>query len=159
LVHAMRNSIDHGIESAAERKTKQKPERGRISVRVAKLDGRVAIFVGDDGRGLLLGRLRAQLTRPDASDDEIAEQIFASGVSTAQEVSTISGRGVGLDAVRSFLRGHGGEARVAFTNESDDDQRAFELVLEVPEEESFLEGARGPSVFPAAARQPAAVGS
>ena len=132
LVHAFRNALDHGLESAAERGEARKPPTGRITVLPARHDAGLTIRLADDGRGLSLAGLRARTGATQDADEEIAERAFQSGVSTAAAVTTISGRGVGLDAVRSFMRAHGGEARIGFTGPATGGHRPFELVLELP---------------------------
>lgn len=130
LVHVFRNAFDHGIEPPDQRVAAHKPPAGTIEVRFEHHDGAV-IRVRDDGRGLSLARLRAKLGA-DSSDEALAEAIFRSGVSTAEKLSEISGRGVGLDAVRAFLTARGGSARVEFTAEEKDGHRPIELVLRLP---------------------------
>ena len=136
LVHALRNAVDHGLEAPDQRRRAGKPEHGRITVAVSAGDGRAAapatIRVRDDGRGLRLERLRAQAGGGPATDEEIAERVFRPGVSTAERVSALSGRGVGMDAIRSFVRAQGGDARVELTGPARDGCRPFDLVLELP---------------------------
>ncbi|HWQ15388.1 MAG TPA: chemotaxis protein CheW [Roseiflexaceae bacterium] len=110
LVHLLRNAVDHGIEPPAERLTAGKPAVGRIRVEAAAVEGQIRITVADDGRGIDPERVRrtavrrglitaeeaAQLTERDAID-----LIFRPQLSTAAAVSAISGRGVGMDAVRA----------------------------------------------------------
>lgn len=140
LVHALRNSIDHGLESASERTQQGKQPQGTISVRASVEAGRVMLLVQDDGRGLPLGALSAQSERTGASDEELAESAFEAGRSTAGVVSTISGRGIGLDAIRSFLRARGGDARIVFTGKRRGEHRPFQLVFELPRSAALLEG-------------------
>jgi GAF domain-containing protein/HPt (histidine-containing phosphotransfer) domain-containing protein len=132
LAHAFRNALDHGIEGATERREQRKPPQGHISVRSGRSDGHVIIGFADDGRGLPLTALRAKTDAIHASDEELAERAFQSGVTTAAALTSISGRGVGLDAIRSFLRSHGGDARIAFTGPARGGYRPFELILELP---------------------------
>ncbi len=117
LVHILRNAIDHGIESAEERKAKGKPQQGQIILRASRVGGEIWIEIQDDGRGLdrekILKRavergLIAQNTK-ELSDDEIYNLIFMPGFSTADRVTNISGRGVGMDVVKKNvekIRGH-----------------------------------------------------
>lgn len=132
LTHAFRNSLDHGIEGAPERREQRKPPQGHISVRPGVGEGRLVIALADDGRGLPLTALRAKTDAINASDEDLAERVFESGVSTAAALTSISGRGVGLDAIRSFLRKHDGDARIAFTGPARAGYRPFELILELP---------------------------
>ncbi|HTV19949.1 MAG TPA: ATP-binding protein, partial [Polyangiaceae bacterium] len=134
LVHVLRNALDHGIEPADERLATGKPARGRITLRAEKSERSVRLRIGDDGRGLALERLRQKADGQPCTDEELAELIFAFGFSTARQVSTFSGRGVGMDAVRSELRRRGGDARAEFTGPARDGYRPFVLVLSLPAE-------------------------
>ncbi|QEN07450.1 chemotaxis protein CheA [Oceanispirochaeta crateris] len=107
LVHLIRNSIDHGIESAAERKKKGKDPTGTITLDAQYTGANVKLMIRDDGQGLnkeaiLKKAIEKKLISPDAqlSDDEIFNLIFMPGFSTAQSVTSVSGRGVGMDVVR-----------------------------------------------------------
>ncbi|MEA3019182.1 MAG: two-component system, chemotaxis family, sensor kinase CheA [Actinomycetota bacterium] len=106
LLHLVRNAVDHGIESAADRVAAGKPEQATVRFHAMQLGSEVIITVTDDGRGIDVERVRAQAARlgSDASamsDEEALYLVFRSGLSTASFVSDISGRGVGLDVVRS----------------------------------------------------------
>lgn len=104
LLHLLRNAVDHGLELPRERVAAGKPATGTVRVRARRHDGDLIVEVADDGRGLDPDRLRAAL--PDAaglSDAAVIERLFEPGVSTAGDVTALSGRGVGLDAVRSAL--------------------------------------------------------
>jgi two-component system chemotaxis sensor kinase CheA len=105
LLHLIRNAVDHGIESPEVRQTLNKPERGRISVLVALSIGRVKITVSDDGRGLdkeaIRQRIRQRNLEEPESDDDLYDFIFESGFSTSKTITTVSGRGIGLDAVKT----------------------------------------------------------
>ncbi len=115
FLHLIRNSMDHGIESAEERLKKSKPASGRLQFEVQMDEkGQCQIDFSDDGRGLAVERLREKIQTQgnpsgiDLSDlRAVAASIFQPGMSTAAEVTTISGRGVGMDAVQSFLLKHG----------------------------------------------------
>lgn len=133
LVHAFRNAVDHGLEPSAERQARGKPLEGRISVRMERTERGARIRVSDDGRGLRLAALRERADLAGASDEEVAGTIFRSGMTTSAALSSSSGRGVGMDAIRSFVRQQGGDARVAFTGETRQGCRPFELVLELPD--------------------------
>ncbi len=112
LAHMIRNAADHGIESAAERESAGKPARGTIHLHAQHDGDQVLIEISDDGRGLdrqkILRRaiergiLREEDT-PRLSESDALQLIFAPGLSTADEVTEISGRGVGLDVVQSAL--------------------------------------------------------
>ncbi|MBN1420662.1 MAG: chemotaxis protein CheA, partial [Planctomycetes bacterium] len=119
LVHMMRNSADHGIESPAERRAAGKPEAGIVSLRAYHRAGSVVIELGDDGRGLdpqkILAKARAKgLVGPDETppDEEIYKLIFAPGLSTAESVTDISGRGVGMDVVKRNIEALRGRVQV-----------------------------------------------
>ncbi|NBW85949.1 MAG: chemotaxis protein CheA, partial [Planctomycetia bacterium] len=107
LIHMIRNSADHGIEPAAARTAEGKPAHGTITLRAFHQGGFIVIQISDDGRGLAPDRIRAKavergLIRADDNLDEesIFELIFAPGFSTAEQVTDLSGRGVGMDVVR-----------------------------------------------------------
>jgi two-component system chemotaxis sensor kinase CheA len=112
LMHIVRNSVDHGIEPADERLTAGKPARGTIYLNAFHQGTQVVIEVRDDGRGLDLARIRASavekgILKPEEahrlSEAEILNLVFESGLSTASEVTEVSGRGIGLDVVRTVL--------------------------------------------------------
>ena len=107
LIHMIRNSADHGIEPAVERLAKGKPAAGTITLRAFHQGGFIVIQIQDDGRGLNPDRIRSKaiergLIRPDEhlEEHEIFNLIFAPGFSTAEQVTDLSGRGVGMDVVR-----------------------------------------------------------
>jgi chemosensory pili system protein ChpA (sensor histidine kinase/response regulator) len=113
--HLLRNSVAHGIETAAEREQLGKEPGGLITVTVSQAGNEVAVEVADDGAGLDLPRIRARaiergLLAADAqpSHDELAALIFAPGFSTAEVVTELAGRGVGMDVVRSEVNAMGG---------------------------------------------------
>jgi two-component system, chemotaxis family, sensor kinase CheA len=117
LTHLVRNCADHGIERPAERIAAGKPQSGKIRLNACHQGGHIIIEIADDGRGLDTGRIRAKAldlglaTEADIaakSDSEICNFIFAPGFSTATEITSISGRGVGMDVVRSNIEQIGG---------------------------------------------------
>ena len=119
FVHILRNSMDHGIETPVERADKGKPKQGRIAITMKKTSGGVEMKFQDDGRGLNLNKIKAiALLRglvkneQQVTNEEIAELIFCSGLSTAGQVSDVSGRGVGMDAVRTFLLNEDGNIKI-----------------------------------------------
>jgi two-component system chemotaxis sensor kinase CheA len=107
LVHCLRNSLDHGVEPPAERLEKGKPRRASIRLSAVHAGADVVVSIQDDGRGIDRAAVRAkaverQLIAPDAnlSDKDIFNLILLPGFSTAREVTSVSGRGVGMDAVK-----------------------------------------------------------
>ncbi|MGC1617080.1 MAG: chemotaxis protein CheA [Candidatus Acidiferrum sp.] len=112
LMHLVRNAVDHGIEPADERLTAGKPARGTVSLNAYHQGTQVVIEVRDDGRGIDHALVRQQavkqgIVKPDEAarltDQEALNLIFESGFSTASEITEVSGRGVGMDVVRSVL--------------------------------------------------------
>ncbi len=118
LTHVVRNAIDHGIEMPAERRAAGKDEQGTVSMRATHRGGSVLIEVTDDGRGLDRERILAkarELRMPcdDAmTDTEVWGLIFEAGFSTAQKVTDLSGRGVGMDVVRRNITSLGGNVHI-----------------------------------------------
>ncbi|MEY4563444.1 MAG: hypothetical protein RLZZ618_2721 [Pseudomonadota bacterium] len=114
LTHLVRNSCDHGIESPEDRLAKGKPETGTITLSASHQGGSIVIEVRDDGRGLsrdkLLNKARERgIHAPDSmSDSEVWSLIFAPGFSTADVVTDVSGRGVGMDVVKKNITSLGG---------------------------------------------------
>lgn len=112
LVHLIRNSIDHGIESPEQRTAAGKPRRGTVRLSAAHEGAHVVITIQDDGRGLDRSVIQAKavergLLAPDAqlSEHEIFNLIFLPGFSTASAISSVSGRGVGMDVVKRTIEG------------------------------------------------------
>jgi two-component system chemotaxis sensor kinase CheA len=112
LMHLVRNSVDHGIEPADERLTAGKPARGTVSLNAYHQGTQVVIEVRDDGRGIDPAHLRTRAVEKGVlkleeakrlTDQESLNLIFESGFSTASEVTEISGRGIGMDVVRTVL--------------------------------------------------------
>jgi predicted ATPase/GAF domain-containing protein/HPt (histidine-containing phosphotransfer) domain-containing protein/tRNA A-37 threonylcarbamoyl transferase component Bud32 len=132
LVHSFRNSIDHGIETPEERARAGKSPQGKIALRTEHDGSFVSIHLSDDGRGLPLEKLRSKTGNADGPDQDVAEAIFEFGVSTAEQVTQVSGRGAGMDAVRAFFREHGGDVSIAFTGAAAQGYRPFELVFRLP---------------------------
>ena len=118
LTHLVRNSCDHGIESPAERLAKGKPETGTITLAASHQGGSIVIEVRDDGKGLsrekLLKKARERgLHAPDSlSDGEVWNLIFEPGFSTAEVVTDVSGRGVGMDVVKKNIAALGGTVEI-----------------------------------------------
>lgn len=122
LTHMIRNAVDHGVESAEERIAKGKPPEGTIRLSAEQKGARIVVRVSDDGRGINRERVRAKavekgIISADAqlSDEEIDSLICAPGFSTAETISNISGRGVGMDVVRSNVEALGGRVEIHST--------------------------------------------
>ncbi|WP_165322620.1 chemotaxis protein CheA [Rhizorhabdus phycosphaerae] len=120
LTHLIRNAVDHGLETPEERLAAGKQPEGRIKLSAEHRSGRILISVSDDGKGIDRERVLAKaiergLVGPDAklSNEEIDNLIFAAGFSTAQTVSNISGRGVGMDVVRRNISALGGRITIS----------------------------------------------
>lgn len=118
LTHLVRNSCDHGVEMPADRLAKGKPEVGTITLAASHQGGSIVIEVRDDGRGLsrekLLKKAREKgIDAPDSlTDNEVWNLIFAPGFSTAEEVTDVSGRGVGMDVVKKNITSLGGTVEI-----------------------------------------------
>ncbi|MER3491576.1 MAG: hybrid sensor histidine kinase/response regulator [Mastigocladus sp. ERB_26_2] len=120
LMHLMRNAFDHGIEDAATRRACGKPEQGTIEIKAAHQGNRTIITIKDDGRGISLDKIRARALAmgldatllAQATDEELLSLIFEPGFSTSEQVTTLSGRGVGMDVVRSNLKHVRGDVKV-----------------------------------------------
>ncbi|MBS1705587.1 MAG: chemotaxis protein CheA [Armatimonadetes bacterium] len=117
LLHILRNSLDHGLETPEERRKAGKTDQGTVTISAKHQENHIVIEIVDDGRGIDAARIRAKaiekgVTTADQAERmterEILQFIFASGFSTATEVSDVSGRGVGMDIVRSNLQKLGG---------------------------------------------------
>lgn len=141
FAHLLRNSVDHGIETAEERLRNGKAAQGEISVRALPVLNHLNIFISDDGRGLDLERLVKKGVERGAwpkqnppNKQDIADLVFCSGISTKDTITDISGRGVGLDAVKKFVQAQGGNIQIVLN----DVQNAplgftpFELVIQLP---------------------------
>ncbi|MHB1597259.1 MAG: hybrid sensor histidine kinase/response regulator, partial [Streptosporangiaceae bacterium] len=103
VTHLLRNAIDHGIEPPADRRAAGKPQRGRIDLRAAPRGGMVEIAVADDGRGVPADAIALV-----AVGGSLADVLARPGFSTAEQVTDLGGRGVGLDAVQAYARALGG---------------------------------------------------
>ena len=121
LNHLVRNSLDHGIEKPDVRVANGKPEAGTLTLAAAHQSGNICIEVRDDGAGLnrerILAKARSQgMNVHDAmSNDEVAMLIMAPGFSTAEVVTDVSGRGVGMDVVKRNIQDMGGRIQIGFT--------------------------------------------
>jgi two-component system, chemotaxis family, sensor kinase CheA len=131
LLHLVRNAVDHGIEMPDERERAGKPRQGRIRVAAELSGGRLVVSVQDDGAGLdedaIRRTLRESHQREPATPVELADALLAGGFSTRRVATEISGRGVGLDIVRSALERVGGSVDVEWTK-----GRGTTFLLECP---------------------------
>jgi two-component system chemotaxis sensor kinase CheA len=122
LLHVLRNALDHGIETPEERRSAGKPEQAEISLSAFRHGEHIVIELGDDGRGVDAAAVRRKAREQsliseeearELSDDQAIQLVFAEGLSTAAQVSQVSGRGVGLAAVRATVERLGGAVSVA----------------------------------------------
>lgn len=108
LLHLVRNAVDHGIEMPSERKSRSKPEQGTVRLHARQQGSEIVITISDDGGGIDVARVREAAVRQGIDTDgltepQIIDLIFRQGMSTASKITEISGRGVGLDVVRTNL--------------------------------------------------------
>ena len=122
LTHMIRNAADHGLETPADRLACGKPETGRLTLSARHEGGAIVIEVADDGRGLSAAKIRAKAVSSGVatqsqvegmSDAEVRQFIFAAGFSTAAQVTAVSGRGVGMDVVRTNIEKIGGSIELS----------------------------------------------
>ncbi len=121
LTHLLRNALDHGVENPEDRKAAGKPAKAKVILAAMQEENRIIIEVRDDGHGISIEKVKAAALRKGTiseetlahmTDDEALQLIFASGVSTAEKITDISGRGVGMDVVRSNIQGLSGSVEV-----------------------------------------------
>lgn len=158
LIHLIRNAIDHGLEDPADRAAAGKPAQGRITLTARHVGAEVLVSIMDDGRGLDRARIRARaeengLFAPGAkiTDNEMFQVIFLPGFSTAHEVTSVSGRGVGLDVVKRTIDGLRGKIDISSTP-----GRGSALTLRLPLTLAIIDGllvrvGRGRYVIPLSA--------
>ena len=142
LVHLLRNSIDHGIEPADDRVTAGKPRHGTIRLSAFHRGSDVVVSIEDDGRGINRGTVRAKaisrnLVAPDAalSDKELLNLILLPGFSTAEQVTNVSGRGVGLDVVKKQIDTFRGSLSI-----KSDEGKGTTIALSLPLTLAIIEG-------------------
>lgn len=120
LTHLVRNSLDHGIEMPADRVAVGKPEAGQLTLSAEHQGGNICIEVTDDGAGLNRERILKKAissglsVSENMSNEEVAMLIFAPGFSTAEVVTDVSGRGVGMDVVKRNIQEMGGQIQISF---------------------------------------------
>lgn len=121
FIHLIRNSLDHGIESPAERKAAGKPEKGKITIDISPKDNNVEVRISDDGGGIHISKLKSTLlmnkeaTKAEIdgfSDEQLLMSIFRSGISTSPIITEISGRGLGLAIVHEQVENLGGAIQI-----------------------------------------------
>jgi len=140
FTHLFRNSLDHGIEMPEARLAKDKPAQGRIDLSLNSEDNYIKITLKDDGNGISLNKIREKaiisgLIKADEilSDEDTVAMIFVPGFTTADKLTDISGRGVGMDAVAGFARKEGGFVKINFTDGNEGSaQRTIETSVYLP---------------------------
>jgi signal transduction histidine kinase len=141
FVHIVRNALDHGIEGGEQRRKKGKSPRGTINIKAFQRNHWIVINVEDDGSGLDLQKVREKsaalgLTREHTSAKDTAALIFEPGFSTADKISLLSGRGVGMGAVKQYIESIGGTVRIDSLQPIDEGQRyyQFKIAIRLPTE-------------------------
>lgn len=121
IMHLARNALDHGIEGALEREKIGKPAKGKVSITVEQVSSRIFVTIKDDGRGIDYEKIRQKALQnfperakeiQNADEDSLLQFIFMSGFSTKEQVTALSGRGIGLDVVRTEMEKLKGKIRV-----------------------------------------------
>ena len=120
LTHMIRNAADHGIETPAERQAAGKPEQGKVSIEVTETDDDIVLSIVDDGKGLDYEAIKAKAVKlgilePDQplANSQVTDLLFTSGVSTAEKVTDVSGRGVGMDVVKRNITDANGKITIS----------------------------------------------
>ncbi len=132
MIHLIRNACDHGIEPPLERKKANKPEKGNLLLRAAREGSHIVIRIIDDGRGInrtrLFEKAQASGMAVNSEDDPaLLNAIFLPGLSTAAEITDVSGRGVGMDVVKTTIESLGGNVRV-----TSEQGQGTEITLSIP---------------------------
>jgi two-component system chemotaxis sensor kinase CheA len=120
FIHAVRNAVDHGLETGKERTARGKSEGGAVALRTYMRGDRFVVEIADDGRGIdwtSVARKAAGLGLPSKTDEDLRLALFHGGVSTADRVTDTSGRGVGMSAVRAAAESRGGELEIETSEE------------------------------------------
>lgn len=121
IMHLARNALDHGIEGTLEREKIGKPAKGKVSITVEQVSSRIFVTIKDDGRGIDYEKIRQKALQnfperakeiQNADEDSLLQFIFMSGFSTKEQVTALSGRGIGLDVVRTEMEKLKGKIRV-----------------------------------------------
>ena len=155
FMHLCRNAVDHGIETADARVAAGKSPIGTIKLETSLDADHFRLVLRDDGRGLALQKLRAKaianglISEAEAMTAvDVANLIFAPGFSTAQVVTQVSGRGVGMDAVRGFIEGEGGEIAIELVETATrfDDFTPFRIVIALPAKFAVMRAPREDAV-------------
>ncbi len=141
FMHLLRNSIDHGIETAEQRVAQGKSPAGTINLSLSIEGGKFLLKLRDDGRGLAMGYIQKKAVDSGLMDEnapmspeQLAQLIFAPGFSTASVVTEVSGRGVGMDAVKGFVEREGGTIMLQFLDDNPHSEfRQFETVIALPD--------------------------
>jgi two-component system chemotaxis sensor kinase CheA len=124
LTHMVRNSADHGLEGPDERRRAGKPETGKVTLNAYHEGGHIIIEISDDGRGLALDKIKAKILQnglaseaelEQMSEQQIQQYVFKAGFSTAAKVTSVSGRGVGMDVVKTNIEKIGGTVEMRST--------------------------------------------
>lgn len=136
--HLLKNALDHGLEMPEERLAKGKTEQGAVNIAAEYQNEQATLTLSDDGRGLNLKRLLLKISEQPTllngatlTAQTVAESIFLSGMSTADQVTDISGRGVGMDAVKKYLNAVGCDIRIVLSPDArlDDEFAPFKLIV------------------------------
>jgi two-component system chemotaxis sensor kinase CheA len=142
MVHLVRNSCDHGLETAEERVASGKPAAGKVRLMARQTGGEVKIIISDDGRGMNRDRIRAKaeqsgLIQPNQqiSDQDLLQMIFQPGFSTAQAVTNLSGRGVGMDVVKRTIDALRGSINIVSTP-----GKGSDITLNIPLTLAIIDG-------------------
>jgi two-component system chemotaxis sensor kinase CheA len=138
LTHSFRNAMDHGLETGDERKAHGKPDFGTINVDLHQKGDQIVLQISDDGRGLPVNKLKQKAIKNgtlkadgELTAHELSELIFQSGLSTADNVSDISGRGVGMDAIRKFIENAGGKVGIQFKHKPEKNSEYLPFILNI----------------------------
>ena len=139
LIHILKNSVGHGIETPDERTRNNKKEAGMISIDFKRVGEQAICTIADDGQGLDLKTIVAKAIGDKIieNDHELsrqsqAELIFSEGLSTAQTIDEVSGRGVGMGACKQFIKDIGGEIQIVLEEENSQGKSPFQFKITLP---------------------------